>query len=131
MLGTKRGSAANRWRRRKEGPLPSSLCGPKRNDRRGSAGSRRDLLTHGLVILLFDVYSPDVVFGSRHDVLDGEHRCVHRMVLVVVLMHAVAPDWMKVRCGNGHPAPDVLHGLGIPFVIDGVRLWHTHHIAAL
>src|SRR5438132_13219854 len=42
-----------------------------------------------LVVLGFDVHRPHVVVGSE-DVLDGQHRREHRMILVVVLVHAVA-----------------------------------------
>ena len=48
-----------------------------------------------LVVLLLDVDRPDVVMGAE-DVLDGQHRRVHRVVLVVVLVHAVATDRMHV-----------------------------------
>ena len=49
-----------------------------------------------LVVLLLDVHRPDVVVGAE-DVLDREHRGEHRVVLVVVAVHAVAADRIHVR----------------------------------
>src|SRR5205823_2606746 len=52
-------------------------------------GGRELLLL--FVVLLLDVDRPDVVVGAE-DVLHREHGREHRVVLVVVLVHAVAPD---------------------------------------
>src|SRR4029453_8442932 len=41
-----------------------------------------------LVVLVLDVDTPDVVRRAGHDVLDGQHRRVHGVVLVVVGGHA-------------------------------------------
>ena len=42
------------------------------------------------------VHRPDVVRRALH-VPDGHHRRQHRVVLVVVLVHAVAADGVQVR----------------------------------
>src|SRR3954470_19408888 len=57
-------------------------------------GGRRRLL----VVLLLDVDLPHVIGRTVDDVLDGEHRRVHGVVLVVVAVHAVAADRVNVRC---------------------------------
>ncbi len=59
----------------------------------GLTSARR--LRDFLVVLLFDVHRPDVVVGAE-DVLHAEHRGVHRVVLVVVAVHAVATDRVHV-----------------------------------
>src|SRR3546814_3107856 len=48
-----------------------------------------------LVVLGVDVHVPDVVIGTE-DVLDRQHGRVHRVVLVVVAVHAIAPDGVDV-----------------------------------
>ena len=55
----------------------------------GAAADGRGLL---LVVLLLHVDVPDVVGGPGGDVLHREHGRVHGVVLVVVAVHAVAPD---------------------------------------
>ena len=67
---------------------------------RGAAGPRgrrrRRPVGPLLVVLLLDVDVPHVVGGALHDVLDRQHGRVHRVVLVVVAVHAVAPDRLHV-----------------------------------
>ena len=65
----------------------------------GSGAEGGDLL---LVVLLLDVHVPHVVVGAE-DVLDREHRGEHRVVLVVVAVHAVASDRMHVGRVLGDP----------------------------
>src|SRR5262249_53723453 len=48
------------------------------------------------VTLLFYVHRPDVVRRAVEDVLHAEHRGEHRVILVVVPVHAVAPDRVHV-----------------------------------
>src|SRR5438105_7437033 len=48
-----------------------------------------------LVVLGVDVDAPDVVMGAQ-DVLDRQHRGVHRVILVVVPVHAVAAHRIHV-----------------------------------
>src|SRR3981081_4520402 len=51
----------------------------------------------GLVVLRVPVHLPDVVqLAAGENVLDGEHRRHHRVVLVVVLVHAVAAGDVQV-----------------------------------
>src|SRR5579872_6230038 len=60
----------------------------------GAALGRRPRLL--LVVLLVHVDGPDVVAGAVHDVVDRQQRRVHRVVLVVVLVHAVAAHGVHV-----------------------------------
>jgi len=47
------------------------------------------------VILLFNIDGPHVM-GSAVDVVDGQHCGEHRVILVVVLVHAVSTDEVHV-----------------------------------
>src|SRR5213078_375832 len=62
-----------------------------------------------LVVLLLDVHAPDVVVRAGGDVLGRQHRRVHRVVLVVVPVHAVAADGVDVRRAVVEPLDDVGH----------------------
>jgi hypothetical protein len=79
------------------------------------------------VILEIRVHRPDVVPGALH-VLHGEHRGQHRVVLVVVLVHAVAADGVQV----GDRVEERAHGVQ-PFpirgIVDRIRLRHPQHRA--
>src|SRR6266702_4399852 len=82
-----------------------------------------------LVVLLFDVHAPDVVAGAGGDVLGREHRRVHRVVLVVVAVHAVAPDGVDVRRAVVEPLDDAGHIGLVVLVVEGIRLGHPHDVA--
>ncbi len=82
------------------------------------------------MVVLLHVDLPDVVVGAQ-DVLHCEHGGVHGVVLVVVLVHPVAPDGMHVGGVGRQPRPqDVDVGL-VGVVVDGVGLGHAHHVAGL
>src|SRR5690606_23361094 len=74
-----------------------------------------------LVVLLLDVDLPDVVGGAGGDVLGGEHGRVHRVVLVVVPVHAVAAHRVHVRRAVLQPLAHALHVGLVALVVEGVR----------
>src|SRR5262249_48912893 len=55
-----------------------------------------------LVVLLFDIHRPHVVVRTE-DVLDRQHRGIHRVILVVVTVHAVTADGIHVGRVLGDP----------------------------
>src|SRR4029079_6002819 len=83
-----------------------------------------------LVVLGLDVHRPDVVIGA-HDVLDGEHGGVHRVVLVVVLVHPVATEGPDVGGVVGQPRAQHLDVGGIGVVVHRIGLGHAHDVAGL
>src|SRR6478736_1828136 len=110
------------------------------DDRRAAAGALvADRLVVGradgrgllLVVLLLAVHLPHVVDRAGHDVLDREHRGVHRVVLVVVAVHAVAADRVHVGGAVGEPLAHALHVGLVAVVVEGVRLRDPHHVPGL
>src|SRR6266436_9500078 len=80
-------------------PSPSSSFGPA--DLSLFRGSACEVLDDGLlrfVVLHLGIHFPDVglVRSARDNVIHGDHRGEHGMVLVVVLMHAVAADQKEI-----------------------------------
>src|SRR4051794_1502647 len=71
-----------------------------------------------LMIFLFDIHRPQVVTFPE-DVLHRKHGGEHRMVLVVVAVHAVAADDLKVR-EVVEPLADGAQGIAIMLVIDRI-----------
>src|SRR4051794_3035450 len=78
-----------------------------------------------LVIFLLDVHRPEVVALSQ-DVLHREHCGQHRMVLVVVAVHAVAADDLQVR-EIVEPLADDAKSVAIMLVIDRIGLGLADH----
>ena len=73
------------------------------------------------------VHAPGVVDAlARHDILDRQHRGHHRVVLVVVAVHAVASDKVQRGMLRFQFFPHDLNALGIVLVIDGVGLFLAH-----
>ena len=71
-------------------------------------------------------------WSRAEDVLDGEHGREHRVVLVVVLVHAVAARrgarWGRARRATSRRTLDVVL---VVLVVDGIRLRHPHDVAGL
>ena len=82
------------------------------------------------MIFLFDVDFPDVVGRAIHDVLHGQHRGVHRVVLIVVAMHAVTANWVNIGCAIVEPLAQTLHIGFVTLVVERVGLRHTHDISS-
>ena len=82
------------------------------------------------VVLLLDVHRPDVVVGAE-DVLDREHRRVHRVVLVVVPVHAVAADRVHVGALRARATSAAPRRWPCSRRRRRVRLRHPHHVAGL
>ena len=82
------------------------------------------------MVLLFDVHGPDVVVRAE-EVLDRQHRGVHGVVLVVVLVHAVAADEVQAASMLVEVLDDVLDVAPVLGVVVRVRLGHAHHEASL
>ena len=80
------------------------------------------------MVFLFHIDRPDVVVGTVQ-VFDGQHRCVHRVVLVVVLVHAVAANEMDVGSFGIDPRTDRGHVVLVFEVVVRIRLRDTHHVA--
>src|SRR3954454_21927472 len=107
---------------------------PARHDRSGAAGAtfgRVALGRAGLVVLLLDVDLPDVVRHAVGDGLHREHRGVHRVVLVVVLVHAVAADRVDVRRVGVEPATEHVDVLAVVLVVDRISLGDADDVAGL
>src|SRR6478609_5687928 len=83
-----------------------------------------------LVVPVLDVHRPHVVVGAE-DVVDREDGRHHRVVLVVVLVHAVAPRRHQVWCVLGDPVAQDRDVVLVVLVVDGIRLRHPHHVAGL
>jgi hypothetical protein len=81
------------------------------------------------VVFLLDVDGPDVVVGAAGDVLGGEHRGVHRVVLVVVAVHAVAADGMHVGRVLRQPVDDCRHVGFVGLVIERVCLRDPYDVS--
>src|SRR5947209_3474878 len=77
-----------------------------------------------LVVVLLDVDLPHVVRGALDDVLHGQHRGEHRVVLVVVPEHPVAPDRVQVGGVGVHPGADGLQVLLVAGLVERVGLGH-------
>src|SRR5205823_7118757 len=72
--------------------------GSRQNSRRlEPLGILRRVIVLGpfLVVLLLDIDRPQVV-ALAQDILHREHRGEHRMILVVVAVHAIAADRLQV-----------------------------------
>ena len=79
---------------------------------------------------VLDVDRPHVVVGPE-DVVDREDRRHHRVVLVVVLVHAVATRRHDVRGVVGDPVPQDRDVVLVVLVVDRIRLGHPHDVAGL
>src|SRR5687768_6030974 len=92
------------------------------DDRRGPTRARLLRPLHRLaflVVRLLDVDLPDVVVGAE-EVLHGQEGRVHRVVLVVVLVHPVAPHGVHVGGVVGEPGPQHVDVLLVGLVVGGV-----------
>ena len=69
------------------------------------------------------------VVGGAVEVVHRPDGGEHRVVRVVVAMHAVAPDLLKI-VDRLKPAPDLGHPPLVVGVVDGVGVGHAHHVAA-
>ena len=81
------------------------------------------------MVLLLLIDSPDIVLGAC-DVFNGEHGREHRMILVVVFVHSVAADRIKVfklskEITNG------LESVAVTDVVDWVGFRHPRYGATL
>jgi hypothetical protein len=79
------------------------------------------------VVLLLNVDRPHVV-GRTEEVVHREHCGVHRVVRIVVAVHAVAPHRKYVWHFGLQPRPNRLNVLTVRCVVHRVRLWHAHHV---
>ena len=83
---------------------------------------------HFFVILVVGVHAPDVMMRAEQ-VLDRQHGRNHRVILVVVLVHAVAAgnleilERIQVRPNHGE-------GILVSLVVHGVGLRHPHNRSA-
>ena len=84
-----------------------------------------------LVIFLVDIDLPNVMGRVIHDVFDCKHCRVHRMVLVVVAMHAVSTDGTHVRSAFVNPLSKFLNIGLVPLVVERIGLRDAHDIASL
>src|SRR5581483_4067013 len=109
----------------------SSLAGTARDDRRVAAGAVTTRIGQLFVILGLDVYRPRVMPRAVEDVLDGQHRRVHRVVLVVVLVHAVATDRVHVAGVLLEPAAHDVDVLAVVLVVGRIRLRHPNDVTRL
>src|SRR5438105_1651214 len=121
--------STNSWRLARHDGSGGGAC------RAAAAGSVSDvaLAVSGvtlLVVLLVDVDTPDVVIGAE-DVLHRQHRGVHRMVLVVVAVHAVAADGIDVGRVLLEPGAHRLDTGLVRVVVEGVRLRHPDDVPGL
>ena len=64
------------------------------------------------VVLLLDIHLPDIVRRSV-DVVDGQHGGVHRVVLVVVLVHPISTNEVQIWCDPLEIAGDLGHILSV------------------
>jgi hypothetical protein len=101
-------------------------CGTSTSTPAGGRTAGLRSLGHLFVVVLFDVDRPHVVLLAVGYVLDGEERGEHRVVLVVVTVHAVAADRVHVRRILGEPFPDDVDVLLVLHVVVRVRLRHPH-----
>ena len=77
------------------------------------------------------VDAPDVVNArSGDDIFDRQHRGHHRMVLVVIAVHPVAPDQMQVGMRRFQFLAHRGNVLGIVLVIDRIGFFLPHDRAA-
>ena len=79
------------------------------------------------MVLGLDIDLPHVVGGAVDDVLDGEHRRVHRVVLIVVAMHAVAAHRVDIGDVRVEPASQHIDVVVVGGVVHRVGLRHPNH----
>ena len=84
-----------------------------------------------LVIFLVDIDLPNVMGRVIHDVFNCKHCRVHRMVLVVVAMHAVSTNGAHVRSAFVNPLSKFLNIGLVPLVLERIGLRDAHDIASL
>src|SRR5205807_8488883 len=91
------------------------------------SGVRGSLLF--FVIIPFQIYGPDVFFGLNPlvNIFNSSHSGQHRMVLVVVAMHAVAADEEEVV--EFVPVRASFVELTVSAEVGGVRLGHFYNSA--
>jgi hypothetical protein len=78
------------------------------------------------VVLGVLVHLPEIVgTPPRLDVLDRQHRGHHRVVLVVVLVHAVAADDLQRRKALLQLPPQRRDARVVALVVDGIGLGLT------
>src|SRR3954470_11529673 len=103
-----------------------------RHDRSRTAGAtlgRVAVGRAGFVVFLLDVDLPDVVRHAVGDGLHREHRGVHRVVLVVVLVHAVAADRVDVRSVGVEPGTEHDDVVAVVLVVDRISLGNADDVA--
>ena len=93
----------------------------------GTLGPSSDLF---LVVVRLHVHRPGVETVPV-EALDRQHRGQHRMILVVVAVHAIAAHRMDVGHLGFQPLADRLHLQVIAGVVDRVGLCHPDHEALL
>jgi len=63
-----------------------------------------------LMVDILDVYAPHIMMRAEGNVLSGQHGSEHRVILIVVPVHAVAADWMNVGDALIQPVHDPRNG---------------------
>src|SRR5256885_94293 len=85
------------------------------------------VLTDGRLLVVFGVgvHLPRVALVDAEQVPGRDERGHHRVVLVVVLVHAVAADEVKVRDLGGQVTANHVDVGRVLVVVDGIRLGHA------